>query len=183
MKRLSTFLFAMILVFGMMCNADATPLKWRADLTVDSIEGSVLGISIGDQFVATFEVEPSLFDEPDGVQEGRIVSFDLTIGRVNWNESQIHTAPQFLLSRGGIVGISMAVSPTERNHPDLSFFLPQSPATWQVKDEPDLTGRPIYGGNFGGTYTVAPVPEPATMLLFGTGLAGLGVFRKKFRKA
>lgn len=28
----------------------------------------------------------------------------------------------------------------------------------------------------------APVPEPATLLLFGAGAAGLAAFRKKFRK-
>jgi hypothetical protein len=181
MKKLKIFC-VLLIVFGMMCNADATTLSWRADLIVDSIDESVLGISIGDQFVATFEVEPLLFDKPDGVQEGRFVSFDLTIGGVNWNESQPYTPPQFLLVSGGIGAISMTVSPTLSNHPDLSFFLPQSPATWEVKDEPDVAGRPIFGGNFGGTYSVSPVPIPAAIWLFTSGLASIGLLSRRNRK-
>jgi hypothetical protein len=41
----------------------------------------------------------------------------------------------------------------------------------------------MYCGNDVGDVTAtAPVPEPATILLFGTGLVGLAGFRKKLKK-
>ena len=36
---------------------------------------------------------------------------------------------------------------------------------------------------FQGTLDIAPVPEPTTMLLLGSGLIGLAGFRRKFRKS
>ena len=39
-----------------------------------------------------------------------------------------------------------------------------------------------WGSSFIAEATTAPIPEPTTMLLFGTGLLGLLGFRKKYRK-
>ena len=59
----------------------------------------------------------------------------------------------------------------------LAFAFFEGDGTWN--DAPDST-RYLGNGGYVVEYESAPVPEPATMLLFGTGLAGLaGIIRKK----
>lgn len=158
-KLITAFITILIILVGIPL-VNAASLRWRIDLTVDSINGEIPGIAIGDRFVARFEVEPSLLTMPDGIQDGRFVNFDLTIGQVNWNESQPHSSPQFLLSSGRIGALSVPFTLTLPAHPDFLSFLPESPAAWEVKDVKDPY-EPIFGGDFGGTYTVSsPSPEP-----------------------
>ncbi len=157
--KLMTALVTVLMILIGIVNANANNHIWQAHLTVDTLEGDVPGIAVGNQFVANFEVDPSLLEMPDGIQDGRFINFNLTIGEVNWNESQPHSSPQFLLSSGEIVAASVILTDTLPAHPDLSLFLPESPAAWKVKDENDASGKPIFGGNFEGTYVVTPVSD------------------------
>ncbi len=58
----------------------------------------------------------------------------------------------------------------------LAFAFFEGNGTWN--DAPDST-RYLGNGGYIVEYESNPVPEPATMLLFGAGLAGLAVVRRK----
>jgi len=180
LKPWSFVVVVLLILFGI-TEVDAAPTRWRATLTVDSVETGVQDIGIGDQFVAAFEVDPSLLNLPPGVHDGKFVKFDLTIGDINWNESQIPVDRtfQFLISEFEIEGIYGTYTDTMPAHPDLTLYLPGSPAIWSVKDEMDLTGAPIFGGNFGGTYTITTVPVPSALLLSGVGVSLVTWYRKR----
>lgn len=88
-----------------------------------------------------------------------IVSFDSPLG---WTQNGLTYDGEYLWAAGG----------TARN--EFGGF--GDPLICQINPS---TGKEIFSFS---PYTT-PVPEPATMLLFGAGLAGLGVFRKKLKKA
>lgn len=83
-----------------------------------------------------------------------------------------------LFGDGSVKGLTGEITPYNPAHPDLFFFPPTSPGTWQAHDirtilDPE-TNREILldRGTIIGTYTpnLAVIPLPGTLSLIALGL-------------
>ena len=133
-------------------------------------------------------------DEPEGVRHPQTlrqppVGRGVEVGRGEARQDE---------TRAGLAGVDAGKGPHEDLGPLVARERPEAEGEAVLGSEAQLStqplrsglgGRQLAGSKFGSTAnfawavhdgdvgTTAPIPEPSTMLLFGTGLAGLAVWR------
>ena len=114
----------------------------------------------------------------DGLYEGHLMLFDLTIGDTMWDQTMDNAMPMIQVRNGLVIGLAFTYTDTMPSHPDLTFELPSSPGLWQAVDEVDGDSK----GMIGGTYSLRDgiVPEPASLV---GGLLGLVAIAGRRRRS
>ena len=118
------------------------------------------------------------------LRRGEMIVFDINIDEEDFEELEDGEAflylvgkPKFFRSlRLDEITLTI-VDPLPSGSSDTTP-IPEPPMMPPLDEMPPTIVDPLIQVNGGTT----PVPEPATMLLIGSGLAGLWGFRKKFRK-
>jgi len=128
--------------------------------------------------IARFSAYANADDKPvDGLYDAEMEYFRLRIGDTTWDETMPGTM-QFQVTDGLVTACSGIYTVTMPDHPDLSFALPSSPATWEAHDE----RGDVDLGVVTGTYSLrdGTVPEPTTLGLLALG--GLAMIRRRTTK-
>lgn len=188
LKRAGVSIAGLLMLLGM-GGVQAAMVNFTVTGSVDSAFGTTFGLNVGSTITASGTFDDSamssspytvLFDSAHTGNTMTIVAGSLTLNQTQDDSYATGGYPKIVFNNGGnFLGIDFHVGFLDGSAFDsYSSNLP-NPSTFAINDASYNT---VAGTWTASTFTVTPVPVPAALWLFGSGLLGLVGLTKRKRK-